>query len=146
MSISAEEFEQITLVVTKATSNLEVTLHEHARDTRASLTELGRSVAVTTTKIEGILEVVKPIPTQIATLETHVDNLHEGNRFRREEITEVKTQLSDLEIKLAASTPAIITKTSGNSFWLSANFKYVLAITTILITGLLALAGYQIEP
>lgn len=140
MAVSSETWDEFTSALTEATRSLEGTLNEHASETRDALSKLDRSVAVTNSKIDAVSEVVKPIPAQIARLETHVDNLHEGDKYHRTQITEVRNQVTDLEIKVATVTPSV------KPFWESPNFKYLILLAVTIVTGLLALAGYQIKP
>lgn len=88
-------------------------------------------------KIDDVADIVRPIPAQIAKLDTQVDVLNVDKTRHEMRITGLTGQMQNLEVALA-QVPVVV------SFWNGPNAKFVIMLALTVVTGLLALAGYKI--
>ena len=127
-------------------------LNSHAEDSRKSLAKIDKIVALNAQKAEEIGETLKPIPEQIARLETQVEGIAHNDQVQFNLITEVKDKHRELEIELAkipTAAPPRNLAADGQiamaSFWNGPNAKYLLLFGIALVVGLIGLAGYNIS-
>jgi len=142
MSEISAKYNEFIEALKESTRSFEVKVDIFAKETRISLAKLDKSVAITSDRINVVSEVVKPLPTQMARLETTVEQIAKNDQEQWVHITKVRGDMRKLEVKMAENHPRA--KTSHVSFWDGPNAKLVIMLISTIAIGLLSLAGYQV--
>jgi hypothetical protein len=146
--METETYNEFMEALRSTTRGFEDILNKHADETRKSLSALDKSMAVTANRINVIGEIVKPLPTQIARLETTVTQVAKSENEQWTHITKVRGEMRDLSIKMAEkannNNRGFRNSERDKSFWDGPNAKLVILLITTIAIGLLSLAGYQV--
>jgi chromosome segregation ATPase len=140
-------------------------LNEQDKERKASIDRLNTNLEVTQSRIGDITETLRPMPGQIASIQTSIKEMQKVNESQWEHITTSKDQLRDfevrskdqireLEVKIARATSANCAKPRQSSvmssvappvdFW-ATNGKWVFALIALLIIGLFSIAGVNLS-
>lgn len=146
--------------------SVSVQIAEQDMARKSSIDRLNTSLEVTQSRIGDITETLRPMPGQIASIQTSIQDMQKINDTQWQHITTSKDQLRDLEVrskdqirdleaKIARATSANRPIPSGQSsdmssvsppvdFWKD-NGKWVFALIALLIIGLFSIAGVNLS-